>query len=82
MRQLLLTIAIVLLIFAGVYIGLVEGGNAPHQMMPFIIAAYLLSMVIWVYLTLSAQSWGGRLGGYIVIAVGCVILYFFLRANL
>lgn len=82
MRQVLLTIAIVLLIFAGVYIGLVEGGNAPREMMPYIIAAYLLSMVIWVYLTLSAQSWGGRLGGYIVIAVGCVILYFFLRANL
>jgi hypothetical protein len=82
LRQLLLTVAIVLLIFAGVYIGLVEGGNAPSEMMPYIIAAYLLSMGIWIYLTLSAQSWGGRLGGYIVIAVGCVILYFFLKANL
>lgn len=82
MRQILLCTAIILLVFAGVYIGLVEGGNAPHQMMPFIVVAYLLSMVIWVYLTLSAQSWGGRLGGYIVIAVGCVILYFFLKANL
>jgi len=81
LRQLLLTIAIVLLIFAGVYIGLVEGGNAPREMMPYIVAAYLLSMCIWIYLTLSAQSWGGRLGGFIVIAVGCVILYFFLRAN-
>ena len=82
MRQLLLTVAIVLLIFAGVYIGLVEGGNAPREIMPFIIAAYLLSMGLWVYLTLSSQSWGGRLGGFIVIAVGCVILYFFLRANI
>ena len=82
MRPILLSIAIILLIFASVDIGLVEGGNAPREMMPFIVAAYILSMVIWVWLTLSARSWGGRLGGFIVIAVGCVILYFFLRANL
>jgi hypothetical protein len=82
LRPLLLSIAIILLIFAGVYIGLVEGGNAPREILPWIAAAYILSMGIWVWLTLSARSWGGRLGGYIVIAVGCVILYFFLRANL
>jgi hypothetical protein len=81
LRPLLLTIAIVLLIFAGTGIGLVEGGKIPATVMPFIIAAYILSLGIWVWLTIKAQSWGGRLGGYIVIAVGCVILYFFLKAN-
>jgi hypothetical protein len=81
MRTILLALGISLGAFCFIALGFIEGGTLASWWINIIGIAYTVGMVIWVWLTISSKTWGGRLGGYIAITIGVVILFFYMKAN-
>jgi len=81
-RLIIIILGILCLAVAVVAVGLVEGETMPSSLMTPIVIIYCAGLLLWLYLTLTARTWAGRLGGFFIIAVGSVILYCYLRANL